>query len=329
MPNKLRIPTRGLSFRVKRAICFFLLVCAFMAVKTEAQAKRPQIGGITSVTFFASNISADRDFFARTVDPTLYSKLSAKDAVEPFVATLPSGQTIQVTRTEGNLPNNLLANVTLITDSISKLAHFLKSKNIEFKLYKDRDVLTLLDPEGNRISFVGGLLTPRPLTGQEQIYLNNRAQAIREHGQPIPHSRIIHAGFIVHDRNVMEHFYKDILGFRPYWYGGMKDDETTWVSLQVPDGTAWLEFMLNVPDNADKHLRGVMNHIALGVTDIQAAKAQLIKNGLTLTEEPKLGRDGKWQLNLYDPDETRIEFMEFTPSRPPCCSEFTAPHPKP
>jgi len=127
----------------------------------------------------------------------------------------------------------------------------------------------------------------------------------------------------------MEHFYKDVLGFRPYWHGGMKDDETSWVSLQVPDGTDWIEFMLYDPTGKDKHFLGVMNHIALGVTDIQAAKAQLIKNGIKLTEEPKLGRDGKWQLNVYDPDETRIEFMEFIPKEKPCCSEFTAPHPKP
>jgi len=141
--------------------------------------------------------------------------------------------------------------------------------------------------------------------------------------------RIIHAGFIVRDRPAMEHFYKDILGFRPYWHGGMKDDETSWVSLQVPDGSDWLEFMLYDPTGKDKHFLGVMNHIALGVTDIHATQEQLRKNGAPLTEEPKIGLDGKWQLNLYDPDETRIEFMEFTPVQKPCCSEFTAPHPKP
>ena len=31
---------------------------------------------------------------------------------------------------------------------------------------------------------------------------------------------------------------------------------------------------------------------------------------MKLTEEPQIGRDGKWQLNLYDPDDTRVELME-------------------
>jgi hypothetical protein len=50
---------------------------------------------------------------------------------------------------------------------------------------------------------------------------------------------------------------------------------------------------------------------------------------MKLTEEPHIGRGGKWQLNLYDPDDTRVELMEFAPVQKPCCSEYTGPHPKP
>jgi len=59
------------------------------------------------------------------------------------------------------------------------------------------------------------------------------------------------------------------------------------------------------------------------------AREQLVKYGAHLTEEPKLGRDGKWQLNLSNPDQRRIESMEFAPKEKTCCSEFTGPHPKP
>jgi hypothetical protein len=37
-------------------------------------------------------------------------------------------------------------------------------------------------------------------------------------------------------------------------------------------------------------------------------------------EKPKIGRDGKWQLNLYDPNGTRAELMEMKPVEKPCCS---------
>jgi len=42
---------------------------------------------------------------------------------------------------------------------------------------------------------------------------------------------------------------------------------------------------------------------------------------------PQIGRDGKWQYNLYDPDGIRIELMEFQPSMKPCCSPFLLPSP--
>jgi catechol 2,3-dioxygenase-like lactoylglutathione lyase family enzyme len=142
-------------------------------------------------------------------------------------------------------------------------------------------------------------------------------------------SHLTHVGFVVHNRPAVDHFCKDILGFRPYWHGGMKDDKTRWADMQVPDGTDRIEYMLNVPVDANKHALGVMNHIALGVPDIHAAAKQLLTNGMKLTEEPKIGRDGKWQLNLYDPDDTRVELMEFTPVEKPCCSAYTGPHPKP
>ena len=129
------------------------------------------------------------------------------------------------------------------------------------------------------------------------------------------------------DRAATDHFYKDLLGFRPYWHGGMKDDETNWVALQVPDGTDWVEYMLRIPPTADKHTLGVMNHISLGVPDIHAISNQLVKAGIKPSESPKIGRDGKWQLNLYDPDLTRVEIMEFRPVETPCCARYTGPHP--
>ncbi|SRR6266851_1331508 len=174
------------------------------------------------------------------------------------------------------------------------------------------DVVEVRDPENHRILFLshkGGIAGSLP------------PSLISNH--------LIHAGFVVRDRAAEDSFYKDILDFRLYWQGGMKEDETNWVAMQVPNGTSWLEYMLIVSPKADKHTLGVMNHISLGVSDIHATEQQLIKNGWKPGEKPQMGRDGKWQLNLYDPDDTRVEFMEFTPVQKPCCSEFTGPHPKP
>ena len=98
----------------------------------------------------------------------------------------------------------------------------------------------------------------------------------------------------------------------------MTDERTDWVDMRVPEGSDWLEYMLNQP-HPSVRTRGVMNHLALGVPS--AAKAYE-KVAAVAKEKPKIGRDGKWQLNLYDPDLTRAELMEPAPVQKPCCSDF-------
>jgi hypothetical protein len=99
----------------------------------------------------------------------------------------------------------------------------------------------------------------------------------------------------------------------------MKDIDTDWVAMRVPEGTDWLEYMLNVND-PDPHRLGVMHHFSLGVPDIQAGYKLAVERGYKSSETPKIGRDGKWQYNLYDPNFTRVELMEPKPVQKPCCS---------
>ena len=72
----------------------------------------------------------------------------------------------------------------------------------------------------------------------------------RDFGKNMPQTRIskriIHVGVTVKDRSASDRLYKDILGFHAIWHGGMTDSKTDWVDMRVPDGTDWLEYMLNV-----------------------------------------------------------------------------------
>ena len=79
--------------------------------------------------------------------------------------------------------------------------------------------------------------------------------------------------------------------------------------------------MLIKPHPSPKTL-GVMNHMALGVPSVADGFKKLTDHGMKTTEQPKIGRDGKWQLNLYDPTLTRAELMEPKPVQKPCCSEM-------
>ena len=275
---------------------------------------RPAITGIASVEIIVTNVTNARDFYQNTL--RLAPAASGCSTEMTACLVVNDHQQVQLVAAPSPAPSNLVAKITLATADVAQLRRYLVSKGLApDPVSADATHVQhfdLEDPEGHVISFV---------------QLPASRSSAKAPGQPS--AKLIHAGIIVRDRQAEDRFYKDILGFHLYWQGGMTDGETSWVAMQVPDGTDWLEYMLNIPPNASHRIIGVMNHISLGVTDIHATKEQLIKNGWKPVEEPKIGRDGKWQLNLYDPDDTRVEFMEFKPVQKPCCSEFTGRQPAP
>jgi catechol 2,3-dioxygenase-like lactoylglutathione lyase family enzyme len=173
------------------------------------------------------------------------------------------------------------------------------------------------DPEGNKIEFTqSGVHAP---------------DAPKRDAMPVS-GHIIHVGFVVHDRALLDHFYKDLLGFHLYWQGGSPPTRTDWVMMQVPDGTDWLEYMLYLPVAPSRAQLGSANHFSPGVVSVKDLAARLKQRGWTPVPnegQPLLGVDAKWQLTLHDPDGTRAELMEFAPVKDPCCAPFTGPQPSP
>jgi catechol 2,3-dioxygenase-like lactoylglutathione lyase family enzyme len=300
------------------AIGFVILVCC-VAAFADNPPKRPHIFGLAKVQVISSDLRATSKFYMgalRTMQPVNCPDCDKRPPTLRF--SVNGVQEVEISPVTSHEIPNRMAEIDFATDDIPALRRFLGFNKIQVSPPKKSvdDSLVVSDPEGHRIGF-----------RQWPASLSVQATGAGHTPDLPPH--LIHAGIIVHDRAAEDHFYRDILGFHLYWHGGMKDEQTDWVSMQVPDGTDWIEYMLNVSASADKHTRGVMNHFALGVPDIHVAQKELLETGVRITEEPKIGRDGKWQLNLYDPDDTRVEFMEFTPKEKPCCSEFTGPHPGP
>jgi catechol 2,3-dioxygenase-like lactoylglutathione lyase family enzyme len=305
---------------MKRATLILSALMFCMSCSAQEKPKRPPIVGIGSVSIVVPDEAVG--FYTKQLGLEGMGVVCGGGCLAWFGVN--SHQRLEfLNRTQFDPVTNKpiesrLVRVTFETPDLESLHSYLESRGIRtnkiFSIDPDGENPQFLveDPEGHRIGF---------------IQFKGKDHYRHPIGQMSEH--LIHAGFVVRDRAAEDKFYKDILGFHVYWHGGMKDNETDWVDMQVPDGTDWIEYMLNVSPNADKRELGVMNHIALGVPDIKAAREQLLKNGMKLTEEPEIGRDGKWQLNLYDPDDTRVELMEFAPVQKPCCSEYTGPHPKP
>jgi catechol 2,3-dioxygenase-like lactoylglutathione lyase family enzyme len=302
-----------------------LLFAMALPLPLSAREKpRPRIFEILQVRICTRHERAAHDFYygmlgtlalaASTETKCPWCEGIAKDTNGP-VALIP---------VVGEAPRNFLNAIVLRTNNVEDLRKYLEKNKVrvgKLTRWTDGGRFDVRDPEGHGLIFVEAPDSRTPALGMPGAYET-----------PSPHwPHVIHAGFVVHNRAAMDHFYRDILNFHLYWQGGMKDGETDWIDMQLPDGADWIEFMLNVPENADQGTRGVMNHIAVGVVSVKAADTELQDANLPLSinERPEIGRDGKWQLNLYDPDGTRVELMEFTPVRSPCCSPYTGPHPNP
>jgi catechol 2,3-dioxygenase-like lactoylglutathione lyase family enzyme len=273
-------------------------------LSAEDSPARPPIIGVAHIALETNDMAAARAFYGTGLG---FAELA------PGRFKVNDHQYIEVAPNLKSETQDRLDNVAFETTDLKQLRAYLAAKGVAVPATLEKDAdgnlsLTLADPDHHNVEFVQ--------------YLKGSLQR-RNFGKLLPETRvsqrIIHVGVTVADRAAADHFYKDILGFKMTWYGGMTDDTVSWVDMNVPEGTDWIEYMLGNKNPSPKQL-GVMHHLALGVPDIQAGYKTVLGRGIKPPQEPKIGRDGKWQLNLYDANFTRTELMEPRPVQTPCCS---------
>ena len=269
---------------------------------------RPRITGISHVGYFVSDlpkaIAFWHDLLGFDESYDLKKPGSATDTRIAFIK-INDHQHIELFNEPPTSPPNFLSHICFTVDDIQQMRAFLISKGYEVKSIAGTTragdyAFEIKDPDGMLVEFVQSLPT-----GME-------AQAA---GKFLPGTRIsthiYHLGFLVGNSQRSLDFYGNILGFQETWRGGANPAELSWINMRVPDGTDYVEFMLyhTLPSTF-----GDKNHIALEVPDMAAAIAALQSRpafksyGKPLA--PHIGVNGKRQVNLYDPDGTRVELME-------------------
>jgi lactoylglutathione lyase len=278
---------------------------------------RPKIVGVAHIGLRTDDMAAARKFYTGVLglqEPfSLDKPPSEGTGLLLTYFKVNDHQYVEVFPELKDAKQDRLSHISFETSDAEQMRAYLASKGVKVpdKLEPMLDGnrgFDVDDPDGHDVEFVQ--LMPGSIHS-------------RNFGKFLPDSRIsqriIHVGVVVKDRAASDHFYKDILGFKEIWHGGMTDRDTDWVDMRVPDGTDWLEYMLNVK-NPDPQELGVMHHFALGVPNVKAGYEIAVKRGYNASEKPQIGRDGKWQFNLYDPNLTRVELMEPKPVEKPCCS---------
>jgi catechol 2,3-dioxygenase-like lactoylglutathione lyase family enzyme len=269
---------------------------------------RPKILGVAHMAVFVSDLPNARAF---------YSDLLGFD--EPFTLPKPDGSVeiafVKINDRQWielfNRPSEgegQLNHIAIYTDDADRMRAYLAQQGVVVpeRVGKGRTGnknFMIKDPDGHNV---------------EIVEYQPDSWTAKDGGQHLPAGRIsqqaMHVGILVGSLEAAMKFYNGVLGFQEFWRGSAASSKTlSWVNMRVPDGTDYIEFMLydQIPA-ADR--RGSAHHICLVVPDADKAIAALedrrARTSYTRAVEIRTGINRKRQINLFDPDGTRVELME-------------------
>ncbi|PYS73975.1 MAG: bleomycin resistance protein [Acidobacteria bacterium] len=290
--------------RMSCLLLFTLLICGSVIGQ---KATRPRVLGVAHMALYVNDLQAARAFykdFLGFAEPFVLKRDDGSDRIA-FIK-INDEQYIELFA-EAPKQDGHLNHIAFYTDSAAAMRQYLATRGVKVPDKVGKGQIgnlnfNILDPDGHTV---------------EIVQYQPDSWTLREKSKFMPDTRIsthiAHIGVLVGALDPAMNFYRDILGFEDFWRGGPSSDVLSWVNMRVPDGKDYLEFMLySAPPDAGQI--GVKNHICLITPDIKAAVAILeshpSRKSYSRPIEIKVGKNGKRQANLFDPDGTRIELME-------------------
>jgi catechol 2,3-dioxygenase-like lactoylglutathione lyase family enzyme len=311
-----------------------LAPAALQTPAIAAETARPKILCVAHVAIYVKDLDKTRKFYEDFLGFAEPFTLPNKEGggVRIAFVKVNDNQYFEIS-TEADRGEGQLNHISFYTDSAGRMYRYLKSKGVEIVADKGsvgkgmtgNKNFNVKDPDGHIVEIVE--------------YQPNSWTA-REAGKFMPPTRIsghiMHVGVLVGDLDKSVQFYGGILGFREFWRGSSSPRMLSWVNMRPAEGQDYLEMMLynQLPEPG---ARGTKNHICLMVPDCSKTLAELRKRaaaGLYTPPEGKpmeiaVGVNRKRQINLYDPDGTRVEVMEpdTVDGKPAPNSTAPVPHP--
>jgi lactoylglutathione lyase len=299
-----------------KPLCLLLLP----ALLAAQDAPRPRITGVAHIAIYAADFEKSRAFYRDFLgfeEPYSLAKPDGTPAMTFF--KINERQYIELFP-ETTSHTDRLNHISIETDNAEAMRQYLASRGVAVPKTVPKGRIgnsnfNVKDPEGHTV---------------EIVQYEPDGWTVREKGKHLGPDRIskrlMHVGIVVTALDPEMKFYTEILGFKEIWRGSSTGTQLSWVNLKVPDGDDYIEFML-FKDAPAPDKRGTAHHLALEVPDmtasVSALEAKPYRKQYTRPLEPKVGVNRKRQLNLYDPDGTRIELMEWntidgkpTPSSP-------------
>ncbi len=279
-----------------------------LALVSQAPPSRPRILGLAHLAVFVSDLARAREFYQGLLGYQEPFTLPKTDGtVDIAFVKINDDQWIELFN-RPSAGQGQLNHIAFYTDDADRMRLYLASRGVSVpqtvgKGRTGNKNFMIKDADGHNVEIVE--YQPDSWTAKDR-------------GQHMPASRLseraLHVGILVGSLEAATAFYNGILGLEEFWRGSAANSQTlSWVNMRVPDGTDYLEFMLyrDLPAPAD---RGTAHHICLVVPDVDKAVAALdtrpARAGYTRPVTVRTGINRRRQVNLFDPDGTRVELME-------------------
>ena len=285
------------------------ILCVALCANAQSATPRPRITGISHVGYFVSNLPATIAFWHDFLgfDEAYDLKKPGSDETRIAFIKINDHQHVELFNEAPADPRNMMSHICFTVENVEQMRAYLRSQGFEVKPGNGSKTRTgdyafeIKDPDGTVVEFVQSL--PDGLE-------------MKAAGNSLPDTRIstkiYHAGFLVGNSQQSLDFYGKVLGFKETWRGSPTPAELSWINMRVPDGEDYVEFMLYRKLPTDSW--GGKNHLSLEVPDVAKAVGILEARPAFKTYAKPLtvatGINRKHQVNIFDPDGTRVELME-------------------
>jgi lactoylglutathione lyase len=278
-----------------------------LRAQDPAATPRPRILGIGQVAYYVHDLELSRKYYRDFLGyEEAYTLKKPDGGIKAVLFKVDDRQSVELVP-ELAPATDRFVHLTLETDDAEAMRAYLQSRGVAVPAQVTRGQVTsayftVVDPDGHTIEFAQygpGSWTARDAGG----HLSGARIS--------PH--LSHAGIMVRHLDAGLKFYQDILGCTVVRRGSGNGKVLSWVNLRVPDGTDWVEFMLyGEPPSLAK--LGVNHHFCLVVPSAAKAaeilRARPLPTGARLLPAVSIGTDRKRKIQGFDPDGTRLEFME-------------------
>jgi len=281
---------------------------AATSLMAQPAGERPKILGVAHMALYVKDLEKTRQFYEKFLgfgEPFTLPPKGGGPGVRIAFIKVNDYQYIEIFN-EKDRGEGPLNHVSIYTENAEKMRDYLASKGVAVpekvgKGQTGNKNYNIKDPDGHIV---------------EIVEYQPDSWTAREKGKFMPATRIsehiMHVGYLVGDLDKAMAFYHGILGFNEFWRGSSSPKMLSWVNMRVPEGEDYVEFMLYnklPPPNG----RGTKNHMSLTVPSAEKALAELKRRAPGLYDREMVIQTGvnkKRQINLYDPDGTRVELME-------------------